>query len=209
MKNKSIAWLLLAGLLLLVACGGNQVEPTAVLSAFKPDVPIIEPEPVGSTIESEPVAKPESVDAGEAYPAPEGLTEEELVVPGAIPLKQDQIELGDAVIIYSRSGGFAGLMEEWHIYADGRVESNNGSIQQVAPEQVARLLATAESSNFNGLQAAYLPRDSCCDRFSYSITIHLDDVIKTVSTMDGVAKQPEALTVLLTAVNDLLLAAYP
>lgn len=113
---------------------------------------------------------------------------------------------GETAVSFHRAGGFAGLDEQWLIYANGRVKAPDGSEQQVDVEAVQALLETITVNDFFGLEDSYIPEETCCDRITYEITVQMDGNVKTVQTIDG-AEQPEQLTQVLSAVNNLLFAS--
>lgn len=101
--------------------------------------------------------------------------------------------IGDAVIIYQRSGGFAGVHEQWTVYPDGRITASDGREWQVAPERVEQLLADIETSDFFEMSGRYMPLNTCCDRFTYEITVRSGDRVHTVTTMDAAPNTPAEL----------------
>jgi hypothetical protein len=110
----------------------------------------------------------------------------------------------DAVVIYGRSGGFAGLQQEWTIHPDGRIILPDGSQKQVAAAQAQAVFDAIQSANFRSLNAAYLPEDTCCDLFSYSVTVQTGSESQTITTMDGAANVPESLTAVFQAIDNLI-----
>lgn len=44
---------------------------------------------------------------------------------------------GGAAISFHQSGGFAGIVEEWNLYSDGRIASGEGEELWVSPKEVA------------------------------------------------------------------------
>ena len=110
---------------------------------------------------------------------------------------------GDVAVIYHRSGGIAGVDEQWIIYTDGGIESPDGR-RQVGPQQVQELLDTIKAAGFFDLDDSYLPMNTCCDRFIYDITVQLDGQVKTVNTIDASPTQPDQLTTALDAIEALL-----
>ena len=121
------------------------------------------------------------------------------------PVIPDDQNLPEGVVIkFSRSGGFAGRTETFLIYEDGRIVGDQGQERQVTPEQVTTLLQQIEANGFFNLAGSYLPRDTCCDRFIYQITVHQAGQVSTVVTIDGAENQPEGLTSTLTAIMGLL-----
>jgi len=125
------------------------------------------------------------------------------LVPDRFPASSEAVA-EEPVIKFNRSGGFAGLDQTFLIYADGRIVGANGEERQASPEQVAAVLQQIEAASFFELDASYLPRDTCCDRFSYEITVHTPPQTKSVVTMDGVENQPDGLTMTLAAITELL-----
>ncbi|MCP4424821.1 MAG: hypothetical protein GY803_10040 [Chloroflexi bacterium] len=119
------------------------------------------------------------------------------------PGKTDVVPAG-AVLVFHRTGGFAGVDQRWVVYADGRIENPDGVQIQADASQVQAVLETAENANFVSLNESYIPLGACCDHFSYSVTIQIDGETKTVSTIDNAPKQPEGLTAVMTAINILL-----
>jgi hypothetical protein len=112
--------------------------------------------------------------------------------------------VSDAVVIYGRSGGFAGLQQEWTIYPDGRIEFPDGSQKQVDAAQAQALFDTIQTANFQSLNAAYLPEDTCCDLFTYTVTLQTGDEKYTVTTMDEAPDVPIELTAVLQTINQLI-----
>lgn len=101
--------------------------------------------------------------------------------------------VSNTAVIFKRSGGFAGLDEEWIIFTDGRIQASNGDSSQVSPETVSQLLNSLEAAGFFSLDGNYLPEDSCCDRFFYEITAVNNTTFHTVTTVENTPDMPEAL----------------
>lgn len=104
-----------------------------------------------------------------------------------------RVAIGDAVIIYQRSGGFAGVHEQWTVYPDGRITANDGREWQVAPERVKQLLADIEALGFFEMTGRYMPLNTCCDRFTYEITVRSGDRVHTATTIDAAPNTPAEL----------------
>ena len=107
----------------------------------------------------------------------------------------------DVVLVYKRSGGFAGLDEEFTIYANGRITSKDGREWWVEPEQVDLLLAELEQMGFFDLQPSYLPKNPCCDLFFYELSVYSGDQVWTVHTVDGAPGAPDSLWEMLDLVQ--------
>jgi len=101
--------------------------------------------------------------------------------------------IGDAVIVYQRSGGFAGVHEQWTVYPDGRITASDGREWQVAPERVEQLLADIEALGFFEMSGRYMPLNTCCDRFTYEITVRSGDRVHTATTIDAASNTPAEL----------------
>jgi hypothetical protein len=126
------------------------------------------------------------------------------IYPGRGQSASDEELAEDIVIKFTRSGGFAGLDETFLIYEDGRIVGANGEERHVTSEQIASVLQQIEAAGFFNLAESYLPRDSCCDRFIYQITVQKDSQTSTVITIDGAEDQPEGLTMTLAVITMLL-----
>lgn len=166
-------------ILLLTACGPAvtpetaptlpPAAPTTNLTQTTFDSPLLpEVTPLSPMAESPTPIEPEDTDKGRAV-------------------------MGDAVIIYQRSGGFAGVHEQWTVYPDGRIVATDGREWQVTPEQVEQLLAEIEALGFFEMNSRYMPLNTCCDRFTYEITVHHGDRVNTVTTIDAAPDAPPEL----------------
>ena len=109
-----------------------------------------------------------------------------------------------ATIVFQRSGGFAGVDEEWVIYSDGRITSAEGGAWQVAPERVEALVKQIDEAGFFELDGNYLPLDTCCDRFTYQVSVSMEDKSNSVTTIDAAPGVPPELWQVIDAINTLL-----
>ena len=112
----------------------------------------------------------------------------------------------NAVIVYSKEGGFAGITETWTIYADGRILGNEGQNLEVPPQVVDGIVSLAGGAGFFDLKNNYLPENTCCDFFIYTLTVRNCEQAHTVVTMDDAPGTPEELWQILEAVQILLAA---
>ena len=99
----------------------------------------------------------------------------------------------DAVIIYRRSGGLAGVFERWTVYPDGLIVSDEGNELRVQAEEVSTLLAEIEALGFFEMSHSYGPLNACCDRFTHQVTVRSGDSVKTVRTIDAAPDTPPEL----------------
>ena len=100
-----------------------------------------------------------------------------------------------------------GRTDSYIIHADGSVEQENGNLRRgtLTPakdgaaaaavfRQVARAIAALQPGD-------YAPKNACCDRAAYSITITVDGKEYTYTTIDAAANQPQALSDMLDLVR--------
>lgn len=118
-------------------------------------------------------------------------------------VRSESIATADDVIIYQREGGFAGLSQEWTIYSDGTVYAPGEQELAADPDDIAELLSLSTSAEVSALDGSYVPKDNCCDKNIYTVTITDGDQEKTIRTTDD-AQQPEELTELLAAIEELI-----
>lgn len=115
--------------------------------------------------------------------------------------------IGDAWLEFERSGGIAGFQDYLTVYLDGRAvlaRSGEESAFQLDSQQMEELKAAFEAAGFLNLDASYLPAETCCDRFTY--TIHYRDPSEgkphSVYAMDG--SVPPELSPILEMLNRLV-----
>ena len=105
----------------------------------------------------------------------------------------------DTVIRYQRSGGIAGRVSTWTIYASGRIVDGAGVETKADPAKLAALLAIARNPKTLALTSP--PGRACPDCFSYTVTIQTSGKTVTLVTYDAVANPPE-LDALLLALSE-------
>jgi len=129
--------------------------------------------------------------------------------PGATATTPPKSELpGEAVIVYKRSGGIAGLDEMWTIYPDGNVAfaahaqgEGPERLYQVEAAEVAALVDTLDTLGFFALTGNYMPLDTCCDRITYDIEARSGDLVNHVVTLDAAPNTPPELWQAIDALN--------
>ena len=112
----------------------------------------------------------------------------------------------DVAIAYRRSGGYAGVSDEWVVFIDGQVKSADGQERQVSAQTVSELVQAADAAGFFAMQPSYVPKDTCCDRFSYQLIVRKGDQVHAVETIDAAPGMPPELELLLREVDDALRA---
>jgi Emfourin len=131
--------------------------------------------------------------------------------PLASPL-EGQAASREITISYHRSGGFSGTDDTWTLSADGTVShqgQTSGTPEQLTAAQMAELTAAISAANFMSLDDSYVPKDTCCDRYLYEITVTIDGHSKTVRTIDASPTAPAELTHLVDTLNRLVAAPSP
>ena len=92
-------------------------------------------------------------------------------------------------LVLRRSGGFAGVLQEWQVFSDGRVLIREGQQQeaslQVPAQAVAELLTWLDGSGFFSAQIPTPnPDETCCDRFLYELTASYNGQTNSVVVLD-------------------------
>ena len=131
--------------------------------------------------------------------------------PLASPLEPPTVPQGIS-IIYHRSGGFAGTDDTWKIAADGAVSHQGqtaSAVERLTSTQMAELAEAVRAANFMSLEESYVPKDICCDRYLYEITVILAGQTKTVRTLDASPTAPVELNRLIDMLNQLVATSSP
>jgi len=113
-------------------------------------------------------------------------------------------KLGGAVIIYERSGGLTGISEQWTVYPDGRITSEQGPEYRVSPERISSLLSEIESLGFFVMSEASGRFSPCRDCFTYRITVSHEGQVRTVMAMDAAADTPAEFWQILERIRELV-----
>ena len=100
------------------------------------------------------------------------------------------------VIVYSRSGGIAGIRQRYEIYADGRIvvdDKGRVSERRADAEQVQATLDKLETLGFFSLPAGLPGPGTGADRITSELSITRDGKAYTVTMIDGEAGMPAGL----------------
>lgn len=125
--------------------------------------------------------------------------------PQAAPTKAPAVNFPEnSAIVYEVSGGIAGISEKWTIYLDGQVVSEEGSRRLVTTEQVTELLSQVEAKGFFELNDRYVPFDTCCDRFLYTISVQYNGKYHQVTMLEATPDTPQSVWDILAAVQRLI-----
>ncbi|HRW06876.1 MAG TPA: hypothetical protein P5121_17360 [Caldilineaceae bacterium] len=123
---------------------------------------------------------------------------------GCAPLSATSTAAPDALVMYQRSGGFAGLDDQLTIYADGRAElrqHEQATAFTVTTEELSQLTALLDGIAFSSLAGNYPPPSQGADYLSYTI----DYAGERISAVDTTI--PEALYPLLDLLDQLIAQA--
>jgi hypothetical protein len=110
----------------------------------------------------------------------------------------------NAVAVFQKTGGFAGISEQTVIFADGYIENDKNESLQSTPEVVNMIVSTAEDIGFFDFDGNFVPEGHCCDYFNYSLTVRDCDQMNTVITADEVPGVPGELTQLIQTIEALI-----
>lgn len=106
----------------------------------------------------------------------------------------NEVKIGDALLVYERTGGMMGIGsndQTWHFYGDGRVTVSDGRSWQVDSQKITTLVNDILALGFTDFADSYMPQDTCCDRFTYTLIIKEGDQVYQTTTMDGADGPPE------------------
>jgi hypothetical protein len=129
-----------------------------------------------------------------------------LATPAPSPLASPQ-SISDAYLVYHRSGGLTGSDDTWIIDLQGKLtqQGSNASSQLTAAQRDALDVAIRDA-RFMELGNSFLDKNTCCDRYEYTITITANSQSKTVRTIDGSPVAPPKLMQLIGILNQLVVA---
>ena len=106
-------------------------------------------------------------------------------------------------IVFKRSGGVAGLQQQWVIYSDARIKKPDGTQVKVYADRVKTLFDRIKATGFLDLNESYKPPIPCLDCFTYSITVQINGQGKTAVMTDD-RQQSEQLATTLDAIRTFL-----
>jgi len=110
------------------------------------------------------------------------------------------------LVIYQRSGGFAGLRDELTVYSNGDCELQRKAIEReftLEPDQLAHLKQLMEEESFLNLKGEFLPPNTGADFFEYVVSYQAgESKMHTVRTVSGAV--PDALQPILSELDKLI-----
>ncbi len=110
----------------------------------------------------------------------------------------------EEAIVYSRTGGFAGISELWRFFGDGRVIDAQGVEYVVSDADLADLVDEMDTLGFFTWEFGTRRLGSCADCFSYSIDANHNGQSNRLIFVDGQEDVPEEIWIILEGIQDLL-----
>jgi hypothetical protein len=120
------------------------------------------------------------------------------------PVNPAEMKMGEAVIIYARSGGFAGISEEWRFYEDGRVISIDGSEYNLDASQITELLTEIKMLGFFEMRDSGKLFSDCRDCFNHQLTVRSGEDFNSVSVVDGTSDTPDQFWKTVEKINGII-----
>jgi len=208
MKRLKIGYRLgvwLALLLLLAACTATTAnEPAVESTAVLPE----ETAPALTSVTSTPTASPAATALATSDSSTDNANNANNSNDPAPGKEEADLEVGDAVLVFQRTGGLMGIRsndQTWHFYADGRVTVSDGRSWETDPEAVNALVDNILGLGFADFAASYMPEDTCCDRFTYTLIVQDGEKVYKATTMDD-ANAPTELFQAIDLINEFILS---
>jgi hypothetical protein len=171
-------------LIVLTACTApsTDLEETAA----SPTEVSQDPEP---TPTDEPTAEPTATEE----PAPTDTPESEST-PELNESFPDDFEFPEgSVIVFTKTGGFAGFNDIWVIYEDGRVTLNGEDKTALTSEEVDTLIEDLDELGFFEMEYLTKPGEFCCDFFEYTLAVQSEDKQNYISFSEGDESLPASI----------------
>jgi hypothetical protein len=111
------------------------------------------------------------------------------------------LKASGVVIIVQRSGGVAGVTDQWSFYADGKIVKDNADQgkpndeRTVDSAQVTALLDALKAAGFFDMKisSSIGNLNNCKDCFTYQLTAISDGKTNTITIQEGAAGASEAI----------------
>lgn len=110
------------------------------------------------------------------------------------------------VVSFNQSGGIAGIQEDWTIYDDGRILRNGQLLAEIDLEEVAALQQELVDLGLKEVAGDYVPADTCCDRFLYTLNIYEGENFYEITALDGTPDTPEQIWAAIELIRSVLSA---
>ena len=110
----------------------------------------------------------------------------------------------EPVIVFQRSGGLAGVSEQWSIYANGKITTKDGKELKIDTAQVTALLEAIQAAGFYDMKAGIGGPSNCKDCYTYQLTVTSDKKSNSLTVQEGSKDMPEAFWNIIQKINDLI-----
>jgi hypothetical protein len=112
----------------------------------------------------------------------------------------------EPVIVFQRSGGLAGVSEQWSIYANGKITTKDGKELKIDPAQVSALLEAIQAAGFYDMKAGpgIGGPSSCKDCYTYQLSVTKDKKAYSLTVQEGAKDIPEAFWKIIEQINNLI-----
>lgn len=107
-------------------------------------------------------------------------------------------------VVFARTGGIAGISEQWSLFADGRVVNTQGDEFQVDASEIVALVDAMEGMGFYGWRVEVPRRNTCADCFTYSIRASYKGQSNQVDFVDAQLGVPDGVWTLLDRIQVIL-----
>lgn len=202
MKRRLIWMMGLCLLLLLAACGEGPTDTKSTpIESATPEATAELPDDAGSDSN-------ETSDADNGSEEADNGSESESLDDEADDLDKEVLA-PEPVIVYERSGGMMGALQAFEVYADGTLYAAHSDTEWEGDSdsdsaEVDDLISLIDEADFADMDESYLPDDTCCDRFTYTITVTNEDGDShTVTTIDD-SDAPDALWEIIDALEQFI-----
>lgn len=117
---------------------------------------------------------------------------------------------GELVATLQRSGGIAGATETFVVQGDGTVAVGLTTRQAEGGAEAAADLANriAATGIYDVAPGQYMPANTCCDRYTYDLTLVRDGQRYHYVTMDGAENAPPALMETISLIQQYVASAH-
>jgi hypothetical protein len=111
-------------------------------------------------------------------------------------------------LVYTRSGGFAGVNEKWSLYTDGRIVPEKGEARQATPQAAQALLDQFLKADLSKLSTNNQKPDVCADCFTVELTLNSGGKRFSLSVVPESAEADPTATALANAVQQYIDSAH-
>ena len=112
------------------------------------------------------------------------------------------------VMRFERTGGYAGVYDQFWIYPDGRVINDSGKTAKLPPGTISEWVNKISPAASSGATPTIPAQSLCQDCFVYRITIYDKKGTRALSLADPLKDNPKTTTTDLEQIRDQLLRLF-